>query len=40
LKAIHRHPYAMSLEQEVPIAICRGLHPPLKELWPRVRSGY
>jgi hypothetical protein len=40
LKAIHTHPYAMSLEQEVPIAICRGLHPPLRELWPRVRNGF
>jgi hypothetical protein len=40
LKAVHRHPYAMSLGQEVPIAICRGIRPPLKELWPRVRSGY
>ncbi len=40
LKAVHRHALAMSLEQEVPIAICRGLRPPLEELWPRLRSGY
>jgi hypothetical protein len=40
LKAVHRHPLAMSLEQEVPIAVCRGLDPSLEERWPRLRSGY
>ncbi|HEY2029540.1 MAG TPA: glycosyltransferase family 39 protein [Myxococcales bacterium] len=33
-------PYAMPYENDAPIAICRGLHPPLGELWPQLKHFY
>jgi len=40
LKAVHRHPYAMSLEGEVPIVLCKRIKVPLQSIWPQVRSGF
>jgi hypothetical protein len=33
----HYHPWGMD-EENGPIFVCRGLHPPLVELWPRLKS--
>ncbi len=30
-------PYAMPYERDRPIVLCRGMHPPLAELWPRFK---
>ncbi|HEX3369520.1 MAG TPA: glycosyltransferase family 39 protein [Candidatus Cybelea sp.] len=30
-------PYAMPYERDRPILLCRGMHPPLPELWPRLK---
>jgi hypothetical protein len=30
-------PYAMPYEQDRPILLCRGMHPPLPQLWPSFR---
>ncbi len=30
-------PYVMPRERERPIVLCRGLHPPLPQLWPRLK---
>jgi hypothetical protein len=38
LRAVHRHPYALSFEQEVPICLCRRLD--LVEIWPSLRAGF
>lgn len=32
----HFHPWGMAEENE-PIYVCRGLHPPFEELWPRLK---
>lgn len=32
----HSHPWGMA-EENGPIYVCRGLHPPLEELWPRLK---
>lgn len=34
---VHFHPWGMA-EENNPIFICRGLHPPLRELWPRIKK--
>jgi 4-amino-4-deoxy-L-arabinose transferase-like glycosyltransferase len=33
-------PYAMPYENDAPISICHGLHPPLGELWPQLKHYY
>jgi hypothetical protein len=33
-------PYAMPFETDAPITLCRGLHPPLGELWPSLKFYY
>lgn len=33
-------PYAMPYENDAPISVCRGLHPPLGELWPQLKHFY
>jgi len=30
-------PYVMPLERDRPIVVCRGLHPPLAQLWPQLK---
>lgn len=40
LLAIHQYPDALSLEQSVPIVVCRDLQPPLRDLWPQLRHGF
>jgi hypothetical protein len=30
-------PYVMPRERERPIVLCRGMHPPLAQLWPRLK---
>jgi hypothetical protein len=30
-------PYVMPRERERPIVLCRGMHPPLPQLWPRLK---
>jgi len=30
-------PYAMPYERNRPIVLCRGMHPPLPQLWPRFK---
>jgi len=32
----HHHPWGMA-EENGPIHVCRGLHPPFEELWPRLK---
>jgi hypothetical protein len=32
----HHHPWGMA-EENRPIHLCRGLDPPLSELWPQLR---
>lgn len=34
--AVHSHPWGMA-EENNPIFVCRGLRPPLAELWPRLK---
>jgi hypothetical protein len=34
---VHFHPWGMA-EENNPIFICRGLHPPLPEMWPRLKK--
>ncbi|HUP50747.1 MAG TPA: glycosyltransferase family 39 protein [Thermoanaerobaculia bacterium] len=34
------HPHAMPFEQRMGIYVCRGLSPPLPELWPRVKNWF
>ena len=34
---VHFHPWGMA-EENNPIFVCRGLHPPLRELWPRLKK--
>lgn len=31
-------PFAMPYERDRPIVLCRGMHPPLAQLWPRLRA--
>jgi hypothetical protein len=38
LFAIHRHPYAMPYESDLPIWICRRPKVTLKQIWPLVKS--
>jgi hypothetical protein len=33
----HFHPWGMA-EENNPIYVCRGLHPPLTEMWPRLKK--
>jgi MFS family permease len=33
-------PYVMPFEDDAPITLCRGLHPSLSELWPRIKFYY
>jgi hypothetical protein len=33
-------PFVMPFEDDAPITLCRGLHPSLAELWPRIRFYY
>src|SRR5208282_652183 len=33
-------PFVMPFENDAPITLCRGVHPPLAELWPRIRFYY
>ena len=30
-------PYVMPRERDKPIFVCRGMHPPLAQLWPQFR---
>jgi hypothetical protein len=34
---VHFHPWGMA-EENNPIFVCRGLHPPLAQLWPRIKK--
>lgn len=34
---VHTHPWGMA-EENNPIYVCRGLHPPLAEMWPRLKK--
>lgn len=34
---VHFHPWGMA-EENSPIYVCRGLHPPLPEMWPRLKK--
>ncbi len=38
LAAVFRNPYAMPYENNVPIYICRGIHTPLGQIWPKLRN--
>jgi hypothetical protein len=31
-------PYAMPYERDRPILLCRGMHPPLQQVWPRLKT--
>jgi len=31
-------PWVMPYENDIPIMVCRGIHKPLAELWPRIKS--
>jgi hypothetical protein len=33
-------PLVMPFENDAPITLCRGLHPPLAELWPKIQFSY
>lgn len=37
IAAVHRHPYAMPFEADLPIFLCREIRLPFDKVWPRVK---